>query len=260
MQDTVRGQPRARAWPRKRGSPKNPEQAANVEKFSQVQKAANYVAPVIMKWANDTTQNSPLLPRDVLTMMLYNRLWAFDIEGLGWRWPLPAITEVSDTLDVLGDTVGDLLVRTPEGWRAQADPNAGAGQLNAHLATISGTSPTYVSGQTVVEWNAVLNNPKGWWDPAKRGFTPNTPGWYMMFACVRTTGTRASNMWSGRDNNIYFNAYTPPGASRSPITGGAPVLIDTPGQTIQCITFMSSAGAYQTGPTENWFLVIGPIG
>lgn len=259
MQDTYRGSPRARKWPRARKTTMTANQQENMEKFAEVQRAANYITPDTMAYWNKATANSPLLPRDGLTMMLYNRWAAINIQGLGWRWPMPAVTEVSETLDVLGEAIGSTLLRTPEGWRAGTDPNSGAGAWNAHLATIVTPSPTYVAGQLPAQFNSAIYNPRGWWNPALHGFTPDRTGLYMCFGAVSSTGSRSNNLWSGRDGVIQFDASTFDNASRSPRVGFAPVVIDTVGQTAQLITQMTSAGGYSTVQSDNWFLFVGPI-
>lgn len=127
MLDIVNGKVRARKWPRSRGKPKTKAEKQRQDKFRAAQQASKYFAPDIMTSIIEATDGTPLLPRDITTMILYNRLGAMVLPTGRIVYPMPAVTDVSASLDVLGQDVGKGLVRTEEGWR-QGDPG-GSGQM-----------------------------------------------------------------------------------------------------------------------------------
>lgn len=125
MTDTVNGKVRARIWPRRRPSKPTKEQAEVRDKFAQAQRIARYVAPEMMAYIMKAVENSPLLPRDVLTMLAFNRWLMFTTEDGRSYWPMTARTDVSEALDVLGSTPGKVLRRGPQFWEAADPPESG---------------------------------------------------------------------------------------------------------------------------------------
>lgn len=128
MLDVSRGAERVRRWPKKRPGPGSPKQRQEREKFRQCQKAKQYVAPAVARYLEKTVEGSPLLPRDALTMMLYNRWFMLDLDDGRKLWPMPAIFDVSEALDVLGQPQeGDILVRGPKYWEVKSQSGGGGG-------------------------------------------------------------------------------------------------------------------------------------
>lgn len=117
MLDVVEGQERARSWPSSRGKNLHPVVKEQMEWFRQAQWATKYMAPEMYMAAVEATKRGPILPRDVLTMMMSGRMLAFTGPDGRTIWSTAVATDVSVSLDVLSDVVGAMLVRTPEGWR-----------------------------------------------------------------------------------------------------------------------------------------------
>ena len=117
MVDTVRGVVRIRAWPKKRGPPKSENQKFWVDWFTQANLLAKYADPIQQVRAMEMTKGSGLYPRDVLLMAMRGSLywWA---DATGWKWfSMASIQGISDSLDVLAQTVGSVLVRATDRWR-----------------------------------------------------------------------------------------------------------------------------------------------
>jgi hypothetical protein len=133
MQDVTRGAERVRRWPRARPGKGNNRQQEVRERFRQAQAMAHYLAPNARLNIEKAVENSPLLPRDVMTMQAFARWFAvgFD-DGTTW-WPMPARIDVSESLDVLGTKPGDVLVRGPKYWNATAPSNLGVGGRGERL-------------------------------------------------------------------------------------------------------------------------------
>lgn len=127
MIDIVGGKIRVRKWPRKRRRAKTTAEQQGRDKFAAAQRAAKYIAPGIMKMFTEKTQGTPLLPRDLSTMMLYNRMYAFQLPDGRKVYPMPAYNDVSEALDVISNLEGMTLKRGANGWEAAPYGEGGGG-------------------------------------------------------------------------------------------------------------------------------------
>jgi len=117
MVDTVRGVLRVRKWPRKRGKPTSAAQLFWIDWFKQANLLAKYASAYDSARAIAITAKSGMYPRDVILAAMRGRLYTW-VDQDGWRWfPVAAIDDISESLDVLGQTVGDILVRAVDRWR-----------------------------------------------------------------------------------------------------------------------------------------------
>jgi len=118
MIDTVRGAIRVRKWPKKRGPPKSERQRFWVDWFKQANRLAKYASGLDQVTAIAMTLRSGWYPRDILLKAMRGRLYWMTTPD-GWKWyPVAAIGDISETLDVLAQTVGSVLVRAADRWRA----------------------------------------------------------------------------------------------------------------------------------------------
>ncbi len=125
MIDTVRGVLRVRKWPKKRGPPKSALQRFWIDWFTQANLLAKYADAESQRRAIQMTKDTGLYPRDVLLSAMRGRLYTWADET-GWKWyPMAALQDVSDALDILGQTIGDVLVRAVDRWRPAADASDG---------------------------------------------------------------------------------------------------------------------------------------
>lgn len=135
MVDTVRGALRVRKWPKKYGKPRSALQAWWIDWFRQANLLAKYVDGMTAARAITLTKGTGLYPRDIILKAMRGRLYYWTDEN-GKKWfPMAAVQNITDTLDVLAQTVGSVLVRAVDRWRAP-DP----GNLNDVL-TLQGTPP-----------------------------------------------------------------------------------------------------------------------
>jgi len=133
MIDTVRGVLRVRKWPRKRPGPRTAIERFWTDWFVQANLLAKYADPMSQVRAIEISQKSGMYPRDVLLMAMRGRLYTW-ADHTGWKWfSVAAVQDISDTLDVLGQTVGDILVRAADRWRPPAPGNTG------DVLTLAGT-------------------------------------------------------------------------------------------------------------------------
>ncbi len=117
MVDAVRGTLRVRRWPKKRGPPKSAAQRFWIDWFRQANLLAKYADPMSQIRSKEIAAGSGLYPRDVLLKAMRGRLYTFTDET-GWIYfPMAAVQDISESLDVLAQTVGDILVRATDRWR-----------------------------------------------------------------------------------------------------------------------------------------------
>lgn len=116
--DTVRGVLRVRKWPRKRGTPKSALQRWWNDWFRQANKLAKYASGYDQARAIEITKDSGMYPRDVMLAAMRGRLYIWqDQTGKVW-YPMAAIQDISESLDVLAQDIGSVLVRAADRWRA----------------------------------------------------------------------------------------------------------------------------------------------
>lgn len=125
MVDVTQGVERVRVWPKKRGKPKDPRVAEQNEWFRQAQWACKYWPASLQATVRAAVAGTPLMPRDLQTMIMAGRLLAIDIPGYGTIWSIAAMNDVSKSLDVISPNPGDVLTRGAEYWQAAAEPAAG---------------------------------------------------------------------------------------------------------------------------------------
>lgn len=118
MIDTLNGQLRVRAWPKKRGTPTSAKQLSAIEWFKQANLLTKFVDAASMIRAIEITAGSRMYPRDILLSAMKGRLYNW-VDQYGNKWnSMAAIQDISDSLDVLAQAVGSVLVRATDRWRA----------------------------------------------------------------------------------------------------------------------------------------------
>lgn len=136
MIDTVRGVLRVRKWPKKRGTPKSPLQRWWNDWFRQANLLAKYADGMTQARAIALTKGTGLYPRDIILKAMRGRLYIFhDENGKVW-YPMAAIQDISDSLDVLAQNIGSVLVRATDRWRAPP-----TGNVNDVLTYKGGAAP-----------------------------------------------------------------------------------------------------------------------
>lgn len=143
MVDVTHGSLRTRIWPRPRGPGSSERVKETREWFRQAAWAMKFLAPDIQAQVAAARVGKPLLPRDLLMMMLSARLGQFHMpNGEIWR-PAVAINDISQMLDFITALEGMTLVRGPEQWEGTPLPNAG---MNWWFQPIDATGWTRISG------------------------------------------------------------------------------------------------------------------
>lgn len=139
--DIVNGQERARAWPKKRGRPKSALTREQVDTFRQCQWAIKYWPPEMQKACAEAVAGTPLLPRDLMTMIMYGRFVQVGYEDGGRDlYSMAQLNDVSQSLDVISSTPGDTLVRGAEYWQGVPFSGGGGGST-ANLIPWSAPRP-----------------------------------------------------------------------------------------------------------------------
>lgn len=194
MEDVAFGKERIRAWPRKRPNP-SPKQRLAQEQFRAAQAAAKWMSPDVLLFFRETVEGTPLLPRDLVTSMLYNRLAAFQLDDGRLLFPMPAKIDVSQSLDAISQTPGTILVRGEQYWEpmniSQVLPTPIQGAVcNAFMVgSLSGSNVWYT-----VPFNDPVYDPNGWFDPSNNSFTPDQDGVYILDYRVRLNTSAMQTM------------------------------------------------------------------
>ncbi len=117
MIDTFNGTIRVRKWPTKTGPPKSALQQRWVDWFTQANRLAKYADDLTQRAAIELTRGTGQYPRDVILKAMRGRLYTITGPD-GWRYyPMAAIGDISETLDVLAQKVGSILYRAADRWR-----------------------------------------------------------------------------------------------------------------------------------------------
>ncbi|HDZ44101.1 MAG TPA: hypothetical protein ENH80_09185 [Phycisphaerae bacterium] len=125
MVDTVRGTLRVRKWPKKYGKARSALQAWWIDWFKQANKLAKYADGMAQARAIEMTKGTGLYPRDVMLSAMRGRLYVWADNTGKKYYPMAAVQDISDSLDVLAQTVGSVLVRAVDRWRAPDPGNPG---------------------------------------------------------------------------------------------------------------------------------------
>lgn len=116
MYDVSRGVLRVRGWPKKRGTPKSQTTRDQMEWFRQAQWATKFWPPEIVTEITQAVRGTPLLPRDIMTMQMSGRMFMISTSDGRKIYPVVAMTEVSESLDVISQVPGAMLIRGESLW------------------------------------------------------------------------------------------------------------------------------------------------
>lgn len=106
----------ARRWPKARGRKLKAKTKNQMEWFLQAQWATKYWAPALQVQVAQALQGTPLLPRDLMTMIMANRFCYITLEDGRRLYPMTAVQDVSESLDVIAQVPGQMLFRGQNWW------------------------------------------------------------------------------------------------------------------------------------------------
>lgn len=113
--DETRGALRVRKWPRPPGRHRHP----TLEYWSRWLKAATYVyryqPAKFQAQLQEATKGTVWLPRDIFISALRGRAWALQTEE-GTYYPMAAVEDVSDLLNIIAQFPGMMLYRGTDLW------------------------------------------------------------------------------------------------------------------------------------------------
>lgn len=111
-----RGVEIVQAWPRKRGKNLPPKTVEQMEFFRQVQWAFKYTDPEIQIAYREAVAGTPLLPRDLFLMAASGRMIDFYLPDDTRIFSMAQVQDVSNSLDAIGQSAGQMLIRGPARW------------------------------------------------------------------------------------------------------------------------------------------------
>lgn len=157
MIDSVRGVLRVRKWPRKYGKARSALQQYWIDWFRQANLLAKYADGMTQARAIALTKGTGLYPRDIMLKAMRGRLYVW-ADTTGWKWyPMAAIQDVSDSLDALAQTIGSVLVRATDRWRAAGPASPTIGDALTYQG--AGAPPAWASAGAGVSQQTVAGTP-----------------------------------------------------------------------------------------------------
>lgn len=188
MFDVSQGGNRARKWPEPRGPHRSQTTKEQNDLFRDVQLAAKLMSSANQLTFREATDGTPYYPRDLATSMMYGRLIPYVI-GPGFKaYSMATVRDVSDSLDALSSTPGQILRRGDDLWEGvDYVPSA------AHGIELTRGTYTIPSGATwyPLAWaSAIHDDSNGWWDIATpTDIVVDSETWYSItFNCRMQQG------------------------------------------------------------------------
>lgn len=135
----LRGSLVAQRWPKPRPSPRHPLSEFWTDWLRQADLAWQALPT---RWRNAAIQaarGQPQMPRDLALASMRGTLWAYTTTEGFTRWPMAALSKISQSLDVISTIKGALLTRGATLWHAV--PAATADQVLTWNATTEAWEP-----------------------------------------------------------------------------------------------------------------------
>ena len=110
------------AWPKKKDRPLSQRQTKSVQLFREAAEATKRMDPAEQMAARIASQATQLLPRDLLFMALYGRLGYIILDNGERFYPVAALADLTELLDMLGWDEGTLVYRGKDFWAGLPAP------------------------------------------------------------------------------------------------------------------------------------------
>lgn len=115
-----RGQIFMRAWPKPRGKNLKDITILQNRKFKNAQMLAKYASPNQIAMSERMAHKGPLYPRDYITAAMTRGFYIFTFPGGRTVYPMSALIEISQELDVFSQNPGAILTRGVKYWEGVA--------------------------------------------------------------------------------------------------------------------------------------------
>lgn len=161
--DTVRGVPRVRPWPPKKPTKPGTPRHFTAKAFGAANRACKVTASVFYGEHWTATRGTPLLPRDLMIAFMYGRAFALTLTDGRIIRSMATRSDVSKSLDMLGNEPGSSLRRGLKFWEATpASLPAFHGAQVYRAATLGPINPSAY----LVPWDGLVYDTGGWTDLA----------------------------------------------------------------------------------------------
>lgn len=189
-----RGKQVVQSKPKRKGVKLSERQALAVDKFRQAAELVKQVAPSQQITADEITRNTQYFARDVLFMAMYGTLGHIALDDGRKLFSVAANQNVSELLDAIAQSVGELMFRNVEGWepvetgnpddvltfrdgRPQWLPNSGGGGSGVMATRLQRATP--ITGtpavQSLIQFDDVAFQDWEGFDPADPAYIPLPP-------------------------------------------------------------------------------------
>lgn len=272
----VDGHIRVQAWPRKAGPPKTAEHQFRVDKFRNVAKVIKYIDPEIQRQFREAVAGTPLLPGDLLTAMIYNRLTGVLLPDGTRLYPMPARQDVSASLDAISQLPGYMLIRGEEFWEGippgedgevlqwQADtgpawvPGGGLGGGTGIILRNAAVSVPNNNFGFVATFSTVVHADTGYWDAAQPTEIqiPST-GLYIFGANAQFDSNGTGNRWIIVQTTNGTLAHSGPIGGANQRFAVAALMYAAAGDVITCTPAQTSGGTRSCNVNAFWACKVG---
>jgi hypothetical protein len=176
MLDTTRGVPRVRIWPGPRGREPTPTERAYIDLFRLWTRLYSVSDPRIQTDARKFARLTRSFPRDIWAASMHGTLWALTTDEGVTIYPMQAVEKVSESLDVIAQFPGSLLVRGEKLWFALTPGAPG------QILSLSGDPPmpTWTDPPGAGDLDRPIHIPISSWETIPGGST------YTTYATART--------------------------------------------------------------------------
>lgn len=117
MKDVSAGVERSRIWPSPRGKNLHPTTQRQNEKFAKIAQACKYWPAFLQAQYREAVKGTPLLPRDLMIQVMYNRFATLNLEDGRRIFPMTAVQDVSESFDVIAQLQGEMMARGEYFWQ-----------------------------------------------------------------------------------------------------------------------------------------------
>jgi len=259
MQDVSQGQLRVRIWPRHKKRRRTIAEKNREQWFTDAQFLSKNASPDTQKWALTTTADTPLLPRDIMTMWFAGRLFSLQNQTGKRYYPMAFLKDVSESLDVFSQTEGDTLIRGSQYWEGKSFQDLVYGDLGFARVHLTGYFAVQNTGWQQMKYDTVQDDPKGWWNSTDRTFDLTTPGLYLLNARVRT-GSASMKAFGWGSNSAVFQAISADtGAANIALGGMVFLYVGAGGLKVSPWVYGSATRTCSTGTFDTYCQLFGPV-
>lgn len=250
VQRTWRGKPIIQAWPRRQPRPRTQAEADNRKTLATAARAIIYFDAYQQVFAAGVARSSQLLPRDLLMQAIFTRGPAPMLKTGKKYFSMPAMMDISELLDAIGQLPGDMMFRGPDWWT-----RIPAGNLGDILTMSADDTPLWAPPPSPSGGNSEIpfQQPNATPFVLSTSLAPDTPVFtpFMLQSPKSASEVRYLTLAPSAPRTAYAALY-----AADPFTGwidGAPLIAQGPATAIAAGVNHLSLGAVVSLAPATWY-------